>query len=58
MGNMNKKNGKKNLTEEEIDNIVVSQANDDTAWEEPVRVYKTKEAAFAGLKRELAGNND
>lgn len=84
------------LTESEIDRIVVAQANDDSAWEEPVAVQRAaparitvpadlaaraaflarlhhtdsveewlnriiqervdlEEAAFIGLKRELAG---
>jgi hypothetical protein len=29
-----------NLSEKEIDQIVVAQANDDAAWEEPVRVHR------------------
>lgn len=86
------------LTEEEIDKIVVAQADDDSAWGKPVRVRKTKtvavplssalaarvaffarlhreksmetwleriiqerldleEAAFAGLKRDLAAKS-
>jgi len=28
-----------NLSEKDIDQIVVTQANDDAAWEDPVRVY-------------------
>lgn len=86
------------LTEEEIDRIVMAQADDDSAWEKPIFVRKAKsasvhvpselaeraaffarlhrekkvenwlrriiqeridleEAAFAGLKRDLAKNN-
>ena len=33
------------LTEREIDNIVVTQADDDAAWGKPVRVGKTKTAS-------------
>ena len=33
------------LTEREIDNIVVAQADDDTAWGKPVRVRKAKTAS-------------
>ena len=33
------------LTESEIDQIVVAQADDDTAWGKPVRVRKTKPAS-------------
>ncbi len=89
---------KPNHSDEEIDKIVTAQANDDSAWEKPVRVRRAKpasfpipselvsraaffarlhretnvndwlkriireridleEAAFAGLKRELAAKN-
>lgn len=36
------KTKKKKLSEEEIDNIVISQADDDSEWEEPIHVRKTK----------------
>lgn len=89
------KSRKKKLTEEEIDELVVSQADDDSAWGKPIQVKKAQstplhlpaelasrvaflarlhretsiehwlfriveervemeEAAFAGLKRDLA----
>ena len=32
----------KNLTEKEIDELVILQANDDDAWEKPIRVNRTK----------------
>ena len=32
----------KNLTEREIDELVISQANDDDAWEKPIRVNRKK----------------
>jgi len=95
---MNTKSKNKALSQEEIDKIVVAQANDNSAWEKPIRVRKAKpttvslpaelaaraaffarlhreasiedwlrrvieeridleEAAFAGLKRDLAVNN-
>lgn len=38
---------KKNLSEQEIDQIVVAQANDDSAWEKPVRVRRTKPASLS-----------
>ena len=54
------------LTEPEIDQIVVAQAEDDTAWGKPVRVRRTKTASvplpsalatrvafFARLHREI-----
>ena len=33
---------KENPTEEEIDRIVIAQADDNSAWEKPVRVRRTK----------------
>jgi hypothetical protein len=40
MGNMKVK--RKAMSEEEIDRIVVSQADNETAWEKPVKVRRTK----------------
>lgn len=40
MGNMKTK--RKVMTEEEIDRMVIAQAEDKTAWEKPVRVRRTK----------------
>jgi hypothetical protein len=95
---MNAKGKAKLLFEEEIDTIVIAQADDDSAWEKPICVRKTKltsvllpselaaraaffahlhreasiedwlrrviqeridleEAAFAGLKRDLAAKS-
>ena len=52
---MTKKNRtkKKALTEEEIDNLVESQADDDEAWDEPI-VVSGKRQAFLSLPAELA----
>jgi len=44
---------KKNLTEQEIDQIVAAQADDDSAWEKPIRVQKTKPASLS-LPADLA----
>ncbi len=38
---------KKKLPEKDIDQLVVSQANDNAAWEKPVRVQKAKPAALS-----------
>jgi hypothetical protein len=38
---------KNNLTEKEIDKVVVAQANDESAWEKPVNVRRTKPASFS-----------
>jgi hypothetical protein len=47
---MKKKN---QLTEEEIDELVIAQADDDNAWEEPVTVERDS-AATLSLPPELA----
>jgi hypothetical protein len=98
MANMNMPRGTQAPSEGEIDAIVEAQADDDSAWEKPVRVHKDKpalvplpsdlaaraaffarlhrevsvedwlrriiqeridleEAAFTGLKRDLAAKN-
>ncbi|MBI1742163.1 hypothetical protein HYR54_03745 [Candidatus Acetothermia bacterium] len=44
---------KKKLSSEEIDQIVVAQANDDSAWEKPIRARKAKPASLA-IPAELA----
>jgi hypothetical protein len=44
---------KTKLTEEEIDQIVVSQVDDDSAWEKPVRVRRAKSASVS-IPPELA----
>jgi len=41
------------LSEQEIDRIVVAQANDDSAWEKPVHVRRT-EPAFLSIPADLA----
>ena len=38
---------KKKLSEQEIDQIVTAQANDDSAWEKPIRVRRTKAASLS-----------
>ncbi len=38
---------KKNLSEQDIDQIVVAQADDDSAWEKPIRVRRTKLASLS-----------
>jgi hypothetical protein len=51
MGHMNKKASI--LSEEEIDARVIAQADDDSAWEKPVRVRRSKSSAVS-LPAELA----
>lgn len=48
-----KKPLKKQLTEEEIDEIVESQADDDSAWGKPIQVRRTNGGSIA-LPAELA----
>jgi hypothetical protein len=43
----------KRLSESEIDQLVIAQAEDDTAWEPPVRVQRAAPATLA-LPAELA----
>ena len=38
---------KRKLSQAEIDNIVVAQAKDDSAWDKPIRVRRKKSAALA-----------
>ena len=49
---MNTKNRKK-LSEQEIDRLVITQADDNTAWSKPIRVRKTKPASVS-IPAELA----
>jgi len=55
MANIITKGGtmKKKLSEEEIDKIVAGQADDDSAWEEPIHVRKTKPTSLS-VPAELA----
>jgi hypothetical protein len=41
------------LSDEEIDDLVAAEADDDTAWDKPVKVYKAKAASMT-LPSELA----
>jgi len=50
---MSKKGKSRVLSEEEIDEIVIAQAEDDSAWEEPVCVRRT-ELSSMSLPSELA----
>ena len=38
---------RKKLSEDEIDKVVVAQAEDDSAWEEPIRVRRDKAASLS-----------
>jgi hypothetical protein len=44
---------KKVLSDEEIDELVTSQAEDEAAWDKPIRVRRSQAAAFS-LSAELA----
>jgi hypothetical protein len=52
MANMSVKT-KKKLTEKEIDRLVITQADDNSAWDKPVRVRKGKPASLS-IPPELA----
>lgn len=43
---MNKDKTKK-LSEPEIDQLVTAQADDDSAWDKPIRISRTKPASLA-----------
>jgi hypothetical protein len=51
--NSKKKPRRNRLAEEEIDKFVQSQAEDDSAWERPVKVRRAKSTALS-LPAELA----
>jgi hypothetical protein len=44
-----KKSKSKGLSKKEIDEIIVAQANDSSAWEEPIYVHKPGISAVATL---------
>jgi hypothetical protein len=46
MVDMKKKSKAKLLSEEEIDQIVVAQADDDSAWEAPIHVRRVKSSTM------------
>ena len=48
-----KKQAKKRLTEQEVDRIVETQADDDSAWGKPIKVSKAKLASLT-IPAELA----
>ena len=48
-----KKQARKPLTEKEIDEIVESQADDDAAWEKPIKVHRGNPASLS-IPSELA----
>jgi uncharacterized protein (DUF433 family) len=50
MGNMSRK--KKVLSEEDIDALVAAQAEDETAWEKPVHVRRSRAAYVLTLEYE------
>ena len=51
--NSKKKSTRKRLSEEEIDKVVESQAEEDSAWEKPIKVRRAKPTALC-LPAELA----
>jgi hypothetical protein len=53
MGYMSAKEKSRDLSEVEIDQIVVAQADDDSAWEEAVHVHRAEPASIS-IPAELA----
>ena len=51
--NQKKKSTRKRFSEEEIDKVVESQAEEDSAWEKPIKVRRAKSTALS-LPSELA----
>ena len=51
--NPKKKSTRKRFAEEEIDKVVESQAEEDSAWEKPIKVRRAKSTALS-LPAELA----
>jgi len=54
---MNTRDKARTPSEKEIDEIIVAQADDDSAWENPIRVCRAKSSS-AKLKRKLTVKND
>jgi hypothetical protein len=50
---MNTENNPSHLSEEDIDEAVIAQADDDEAWEEPISVYQASSITVS-LPPELA----
>lgn len=46
------KTSKRAISEEEIDNLVESQADNDDAWDEPIQVKRKQAAFLARLHKE------
>jgi hypothetical protein len=55
---MKTKKKTQSLSAQEIDAIVVAQANNDSAWERPIRVHKTAPALIPRKKRGTTGHGD
>lgn len=51
--NSKKKSKRRQFSEEEIDNVVASQAEEDSAWEKPIKVRRANPTALS-LPAELA----
>ena len=49
-----KSNTKKNLSEQEIDRMVVAQADDESAWEKPIGVRRPKPTSSLSIPADLA----
>ena len=49
--NSKKKSTRERLSEEEIDKVVESQAEEDSAWEKPIKVRRAKPTRFVPSSR-------
>ncbi len=47
-------NDKRTLSEEEIDELVIAHADDDSAWEKPVKVRRSRAAVLTFDEEQLA----
>jgi len=45
--NVRNKTPKNKLSQSDIDQLVVEQANDDSAWEDPIRIQQSKPSSFS-----------
>ena len=53
MGTMRMEDLPSDLSEQEVDQIVITQATDDVAWEKPIRVRRTRPTSVS-ISAELA----
>jgi hypothetical protein len=47
----------RNISEDEIDELVIAHADDDSAWEKPVRARKSKSSAASSPAEPASGDS-